>query len=176
MLKEVITIVWLLLPAYFANGSPVIISKIILKLRLKKHPMDFGKNFIDGKRVFGDSKSWEGFVGGVLTGTLTGFIQSIYMHEMLAKGALTGFVLGVGAMLGDLLGAFIKRRLGLKPGDPLPVLDQLLFIVVALVLASKLNLIILSIEEWVYAIVVTFLLHILTNLIAYLLNLKSVPW
>ena len=176
MLKELVDVIWIVLPAYIANGAPVVAAKLLSKLGLRRHPIDFGKNFLDGKRIFGDSKSWEGLVSGVMGGVLTGFIQSSLTNNLIVKGILTGFVLGLGAMMGDLIGAFIKRRLGLRPGEPLPLVDQLLFLVVALYLGISCKLIVMTYEMWLYALVLTLLLHILTNYIAYLLKLKNVPW
>ena len=37
-------------------------------------PVDFGKKFVDGRRIFGDGKTWSGFFGGVGTGIILGLI------------------------------------------------------------------------------------------------------
>ena len=52
----------------------------------------------------------------------------------IPEGILIGFLLGFGALLGDALGSFLKRRLGIGRGKPAPILDQLDFIIVALIL------------------------------------------
>ena len=44
---------------------------------------------------------------------------------------LIGFLLGFGALLGDALGSFIKRRMGIGRGKPAPILDQIDFLIVA---------------------------------------------
>jgi CDP-2,3-bis-(O-geranylgeranyl)-sn-glycerol synthase len=71
--------------------------------------MDFGRNFVDGKRIFGNNKTWRGFFFGWAVGIGVG----------LAEGAVFGFdsypvlfslLIPLGALLGDLTGAFIKRR------------------------------------------------------------------
>jgi CDP-2,3-bis-(O-geranylgeranyl)-sn-glycerol synthase len=85
---------------------------------------------------------------------------------------MVGFLLGFGALLGDAIGSFLKRRLGIGRGKPAPILDQLDFIIVALILVS------LVVElNWicaVLAIVLTLIIHLLTNSIAYLLGMKDV--
>ncbi len=43
---------------------------------------------------------------------------------IVPMGALLGILLGLGAMLGDLGGSFIKRRFQLKRGALAPLLDQ----------------------------------------------------
>ncbi|HIH72167.1 MAG TPA: CDP-archaeol synthase, partial [Thermococcaceae archaeon] len=66
-MNELLEALWYILPAYFANASPVIFKG--------KTPMDFGKSFVDGKRILGDGKTWRGFFGGLFTGILIGVIQ-----------------------------------------------------------------------------------------------------
>ncbi|MCC6045838.1 MAG: CDP-2,3-bis-(O-geranylgeranyl)-sn-glycerol synthase [Ignisphaera sp.] len=176
-LNTIIRILWFLLPAYVANGTPVVTARLLQKLGFQRHPIDFGKKFVDGRRILGDSKSWEGLITGILTGTLAGYMQSLYqLIKAPTNFVIVGFVLSIGAMIGDILGAFIKRRLGLNPGEPVLLLDQLLFIITALGLSTILNLLKLSLFEWLMAITLTFILHIITNFLAYVVGLKDVPW
>lgn len=136
--------------------------------------MDFGLKFIDGRRVFGDSKSWEGFLFGIALGTVVAGLQYVIHNESLL--IFRGFVLSVGALIGDCIGAFVKRRLGIPPGKPAPLLDQLSFLIVAIAFTSALNLCTLNTCQLFILVFLTPLLHVLTNVIAYLLGLKSVPW
>lgn len=175
VLRRVPVLLWLILPAYVANGAPVVGVKILGILGLRRHPIDCGRNFVDGRRVFGDNKTWEGLAIGVITGALVGLIQTA-IESSWYTGVARGLALGIGAMLGDLLGAFIKRRLGLRPGEPLPVLDQVLFLLVALALAYSLNLVDITVGELLVLIVITIALHLLTNYAAYMMKLKDVPW
>jgi CDP-2,3-bis-(O-geranylgeranyl)-sn-glycerol synthase len=168
-LNEVIEIIgsalWFILPAYFANATPVVLGG--------GPPLDGGKKFIDGRRIFGDGKTVRGFVAGLAAGTIIGMIQGI------AKGPLShylslGFLLALGALLGDLMGSFIKRRLGIERGGALPGLDQLGFVIIALLLASP-----VEVPSWqviVAIFLITPALHLATNFIAYKLGLKSRPY
>lgn len=173
-LSTVLSLIWIVLPAYIANGVPVVVAKILSVLNLNRHPIDFRKCFFDGRRILGDSKSWEGFFAGFLAGVLTGYIQYVLAEDeiYLYRGAALGF----GALMGDTIGSFIKRRLGIEPGKPLPILDQLLFIITAIAATQFLNYIELSILEFTQILVITLLLHITSNYVAYLLKLKDVPW
>ena len=90
----------------------------------------------------------------------------------IPNGILIGFLLGFGALLGDALGSFLKRRLGIGRGKPAPLLDQLDFIIVALLLVSL--VVKLDILFVIVALVVTFVIHQLANFIAYLLGIKDV--
>lgn len=150
-----------------ANATPVVIARLLRRT----HPLDLGARFLDGRRVFGDSKSIEGFLSGFTAGFFAGYLLSL-------KGLLSvkeGAVLSFGAMLGDVLGSFVKRRLGLEPGAPAPLLDQLSFLVAALALY---RLVIGFIETTVTIVLILLTppIHLATNIIAYKLKLKGRPW
>ncbi|MCJ7714135.1 CDP-2,3-bis-(O-geranylgeranyl)-sn-glycerol synthase [Candidatus Bathyarchaeota archaeon] len=149
-------------PAYCANATPVLAGGGLT--------MDFGKNFYDGKRVFGSNKTFRGFFFGLTIGILVGFVELFLFDFPLL------FVLlpPLGALLGDLTGAFIKRRLGISPGHLLPIVDQIDFVIGALFFSIP-----LSIIYWELAVAVILItppIHLLTNLIAYTLGLKKHPW
>ncbi|MCW4000025.1 MAG: CDP-2,3-bis-(O-geranylgeranyl)-sn-glycerol synthase [Candidatus Bathyarchaeota archaeon] len=157
-------------PAYCANGTPVLAGG--------GKKMDFGRNFVDGKRVFGNNKTWRGFFFGWLVGVGVG----------LAEGAVFGFdnypvafalLIPLGALLGDLTGAFIKRRLDIAPGGLLPVVDQVDFVVGAVVFSLPLALAGWAGVNWAVAITVLLItppIHLFTNYLAYKLKLKKNPW
>ncbi len=166
-----------LCPAFVANAAPLIVKNIVRN----RHPVDFGKTFIDGRRIFGDSKSWEGLVAGVVAGALVGLLLAPVFQGRYLETALSGFLQGAAAMLGDLTNSFLKRRIGLKPGAPLPVLDQLSFVVTALLVVHLLNLgslvgVRVGLAESTAVLVLALVLHPLTNYVAYLLKLKEVPY
>ena len=95
------------------------------------------------------------------------FFQSTPLFEM-------AILASIGALLGDLAGAFIKRRLGIKPGKPLPGVDQLDFVVGATIAVSWLS--IPTLGTLVILFCVTPPIHLLTNFCAYKLGLKSTYW
>ena len=98
-----------------ANGSPIVAQKLFD--RRWQLPLDAGKHFIDHKPLFGVTKTWRGII-------MACFLTSLaaWMIELLV---LTGFVLALGAMLGDLLSSFIKRRLGILSSRRALGLDQI---------------------------------------------------
>ncbi len=160
-------IVALAAPCYVANATPVVVAKVVKRT----HPIDGGLRFPDGRRILGDGKSVEGFISGVLTGTAVGFA----LKQVGLLGVQEAFILSLGTMLGDALGSFVKRRLGIERGEPAPLLDQLTFLLVALLLyqlvyggLDALTVVILAL--------VTPPIHLATNYIAYKLGLKSKPW
>lgn len=151
-------------PAYCANAIPVITGG--------GPPLDLGKNFIDGKPIFGKNKTFRGFFSGLIVGTSVGFIESVFLGYPIFLGLFLSF----GALIGDLTGAFAKRRLGLSPGDLLPVVDQVNFIIGAILFSLPLCLQTLSWELIITVLIVTPPIHLLTNFAAYKLGLKSNPW
>jgi CDP-2,3-bis-(O-geranylgeranyl)-sn-glycerol synthase len=161
-LEVVIGAIFFALPAYIANMTPLILSKIIHKRR----PLDMGKNWVDGKRVFGDNKSVEGFVAGTLAGLVIGFFSG---------NPLRGLIMGLGAMTGDTLGSFIKRRLDIAQGEPAPFLDQYLFILVALLFSYLAGYVTTS-DKLVVILIATPILHVSSNYIAYLLKIRQKPF
>ena len=151
-----------ILPAYVANGAPVLFGY--------GAPLDFGRKFL-GKRIFGDHKTIRGLVSGLFAGTLVGLLEYPFFQYMIT----IAIALAVGAMVGDLAGSFIKRRLDLRSGASVPILDQYGFFVVALAFAYPLGNI-PSIYGLLFIAILTGMLHVLTNMGAHRLKLKSVPW
>ena len=170
---------YFILPAYFSNGAGLLFGGGL--------PVDFGKSDSNGVRWIGDGVTWKGLIGGTIIGIITGIIQGFIAPYIISnfgqyitipiitnipEGILIGFLLGFGALLGDALGSFLKRRLGIGRGKPAPLLDQLDFLIVALILVSfvvELNWLIV-----ILAIVLTLIIHLLANTGAYLLGLKDV--
>ncbi len=116
-------------PAYCANATPVLAGG--------GTKMDFGKNFFDGKRVFGNNKTFRGFFFGLAIGLLVGAMEVVAFHFPI----LFAFLIPLGALLGDLTGAFLKRRIGIAPGGLLPIVDQIDFVVGAVVFALPLAIV-----------------------------------
>ncbi len=132
--------------------------------------MDFGKNFLDGKRVFGKNKTYRGFFFGLAVGTIVGLSECFLFNYPLLFGVLSP----LGALLGDLAAAFLKRRIGIAPGGLFPIVDQVDFAVGALLFSLPLNII--SWNLAIAVIIITPPIHIVTNFVAYKLKLKKNPW
>ncbi|MEM2946836.1 MAG: CDP-2,3-bis-(O-geranylgeranyl)-sn-glycerol synthase [Candidatus Bathyarchaeia archaeon] len=152
-------------PAYCANAVPVLAGGGL--------PLDLGKKFFDGKPIFGKNKTFRGFFSGLIIGTIAGFAEAAIFQEYQSIGYF-GLLLSLGALLGDLAGAFLKRRLGIPPGGLLPIVDQVDFVVGALIFSIPLR--VLYLELTLSVLVITPPLHMATNFAAYKLGLKSSPW
>lgn len=166
-IQFVLGTVWMIFPAYMANGMPLLLGGV------PRHAVDNGRRLPDGERIFGDGKTVEGLVVGITFGVLTGLAEGAITGS-LKFYLLAGLTLGTGAMLGDLIGSFIKRRLKMRWGKPLPLMDQLSFLAGALLLYGFLNW--PTLPQLAVLITATLTLHVSTNLFAFIFGLKHVPW
>ncbi len=155
--------IYILLPVYCTNGAPVIFGG--------GRPIDCGRSLSDGQRILGDHKTIRGFASGLIVGAVVGIFESFFLAQNFLPVAILA---SLGALLGDMAGAFVKRRLMIKPGGPFPVLDQLDFVMGAVLLVSIGFHV--SLGTAVIVLLVTPPIHFLTNLGAYLLGLKSTYW
>lgn len=181
--------VYYIIPAYVGNGFAVVTGG--------GRPIDLGRKFTDKRRILGDGKTIRGFIGGLMIGFSAGLLQlaianplnelmqsliiqyqlgidATVVERMISPSILRVFLISLGALLGDLLGSFIKRRMDLERGKPAPLLDQLDFVAVALLFGY-----IVTPLPWAYLVVIlvlTPLIHLMANAIAYKAGLKSVPW
>lgn len=171
--------VWAMLPAYVPNNVAVLTGG--------GRPIDAGRT-MDGRRLLGDGKTWRGTIAGTVAGTalavvldeLAPAVNTALDVELTGFPLLAGFTLALGAMLGDIGASFLKRRIGRQRGASVPGLDQLDFVLGALALTA------VAVPEWfgetftlpviVAVLVLTPLLHLGTNGIAYALGLKNEPW
>lgn len=157
--------IWFILPAYVANATPVILGG--------GRPIDGGHIFIDGRPIFGPGKTIRGFVSGLVAGFIFGALQGFATSQLHFYSAL-GFLLALGALTGDLLGSFIKRRVNLDRGAAAPVLDQLGFVVLALLFATP-----VFVPSWgviLTILIITPPIHLATNFIGHKLKLKDRPY
>jgi len=162
-IQDWISALYIIVPMYCTNGAPVIFGG--------GEPIDLGKTLSDGKRLFGSHKTIRGFFSGLLVGGLVGIAESVLVASSLLEIALLA---SAGALLGDLVAAFAKRRLGIKPGKPLPVVDQLDFVLGAIVAVSLVS--VPTLGTLMILLCVTPPIHLLTNIGAYKLGLKSTYW
>jgi len=154
---------WFILPSYIANIVPLLSRKI----NFLNVPVDFGIR-VRGKRLFGANKTYRGLLFGILAGTITGVLQ--------ARPPIEGFILATGGLVGDLLGASLKRQRGIKPSVKAPIYDKYLDVIVALLFAKVASFLDITLLQSIYLIIVSASLNKIFNLIWYKLKIKDVPW
>ncbi|RJS85962.1 CDP-2,3-bis-(O-geranylgeranyl)-sn-glycerol synthase [Candidatus Bathyarchaeota archaeon] len=167
-LNVIFNALYYIFPAYCANAAPVIFGG--------GRPIDCGRKFIDGRPILGAHKTFRGFISGVIVGTAVACAQEYLAPQVgLTQGnVFLGFMLSLGALVGDLLGSFIKRRLNLKPGEALPISDQLSFVAVALLFSLVVDP--PPVSYVLVILLLTPIIHLTTNVIAHLLHIKKRPW
>jgi len=166
-----------MLPAYLPNPVAALCGGGL--------PVDLGRNYSDGKRVFGDGKTYRGLFAGILAGILIGLVQiwsqGRYGWDFLPQQTLLSItLLSVGALLGDLVKSFFKRRFGKERGAKWPVADQYDLVIGAFVLLLVFD------PQWLFAavtlpvliaiLILTPVLHRAMNILGYLVKVKEVPW
>jgi len=156
-LMIVLSVVYLYLPAYFANASPVVLGGGMA--------LDGGRKWLDGKPFLGSHKTVKGTLFGVFVGAAVGVLQG---------NPVGGALQSVGAVAGDLVASFFKRRRDLMPGDSFPLVDQLDFISFAVLLSYPVQRV--SLVEVAVILVLTVPIHYAVNYVAWLLGLKDHPW
>ncbi len=156
-IQLIINALLFILPAYFANGAPVVFGG--------GPPIDCGRKFPDGRRIFGQGKSIRGFVAGVIAGVFIGALQGRWA---------AGLLLALGALLGDLLGSFLKRRMGIERGGAALGLDQLGFVVIAVLFVLPVE--VPTLEIFLVLLMITPLIHLATNFVGYKLGFKDRPY
>jgi CDP-2,3-bis-(O-geranylgeranyl)-sn-glycerol synthase len=175
----VVAALWAMLPAYVPNNAAVVAGG--------GRPIDGGRT-LGGRRILGDGKTWRGTAAGVLAGVTVALALEVVRPAAASLVGVAlppfppaaGFGLALGAMLGDMAASFLKRRLGTERGSPVPGLDQLDFVVGALVVAAILAPVWFRATFDVAALAVVLLatpvLHVVTNVLAYVAGLKDEPW
>ncbi len=181
-------------------GLPVLMCNAFANLSkfipLLGTPVDFGKDWKDGRRVFGDHKTWRGIIAGIIAGTVTGVLVwylCYFKYHMFQINVIyeswnvetptgypvypwyVGFFMSIGDHAADLAGSFIKRRMNIKSGGALPLYDQGSWMVTGVLLALPFTW--GAVHVWFYFIVliiVTPLLHFVVNIAAYWLKIKDV--
>jgi CDP-diglyceride synthetase len=163
-------------------------------LRSWRIPIDGGRCLRDGKRIFGDNKTWKGFVGmtvftplSLIAFCLLGRswaglrallpIDENVLHSIplaLAYGTLLGFAY----VAFELPNSLIKRRLDIAPGTNAVGVRGLLFLIIdqldsvfgcMLVVPAFTNL---NSKDCMLLVVIGGLVHYATNLLLYVVGLK----
>jgi len=172
-----------MLPAYAANALPVVFNRFNLFSFLAK-PVDFNKRLF-GKPLFGHSKTFRGFIvgigGGIIVGIIQYFLSSIsgiqnisLIDYSLLNSFYVGFLLSIGALLGDLIKSFLKRRIGISSGNSWLIFDQIDYAVGALILVSL--VVIPSYPHIIAIITISAFFSVFANIFAYLCGIKKVWW
>ncbi|MCR8844552.1 CDP-archaeol synthase [Paenibacillus sp. SC116] len=121
-----------MMPVILGGVTNMIFVKLPF-VREHRRPMDGGRYWRDGKRIFGDNKTWHGFMGMILF-TACWFVAMGWLVDKwawLKSNSLLpwdtyimpytewmyGMLWGFSYVLFELPNSFIKRRLDIPPGQ-----------------------------------------------------------
>ncbi|MBP5223158.1 MAG: CDP-archaeol synthase [Lachnospiraceae bacterium] len=193
MAKTLIMMYVTLMPAIFAGILNMVWCRTGL-LKAAMIPMDGGKCLADGRRIFGDNKTWKGFLGYVC---LNIFCAPIWGGICLAAGIgplnyfyadhantllfnlWIGLLLGLGYALFELPNSFLKRRLDIQPGKNMNGAWKIFFVFLdqadsifgcALVVWLFYDL---GIGGYLLYVLVGAATHIVLNMLLYFLHLRK---
>lgn len=127
-MKTILAMYITLMPVIFMG----IFNMIFCKLKIFQFlnvPLDNKKVLKDGKRLFGDNKTWKGFLGYLVIGLITTVIWGLICREYhltnyfysnhdntMLFNSLLGLLLGFTYSLCELPNSFIKRRFDIQEG------------------------------------------------------------
>ena len=115
---------------------------------------------------------------GSLLGVFVVLKRMSFFSDAIAHASLTGIaiglLLGFGTIIGDLVESFFKRRLNYESGKPFVPFDQIDFVLGAMIFVFP--IVNLSINKIFIIIILSFVLHILVNHIAFYLKIRNEKW
>lgn len=154
-----------LLALLFAvNGAPIIVQRVLGNRW--NVPLDFHMTLPDARSLFGPSKTWRGLAAAMVTGPAVSLA--------LGLSASAGLAIAAGAMAGDLLSSFIKRRAGIAASGQALGLDQIPESLLPLLLVRqefRLD------DKDLFILVVDFLiLELLLSRLLYWLRIRRQPY
>ncbi|PKL79947.1 MAG: CDP-archaeol synthase [Candidatus Melainabacteria bacterium HGW-Melainabacteria-1] len=185
-------LLYLILPLVLAGFSNMVWMKLPL-LNSLRVPMDKGRNWRDGRRIFGDNKTWKGFVGMMIVTAL--WLQIFALIDIWSPNARAlslipydqwpqlawfyGAVWGLFYVLAELPNSFIKRRLDIRPGGEAPGWQGQLFKIVDQadsVIGCLIGMLFFYVPSPLDALAILVLatgFHYLTNVLLFLVGLKK---
>lgn len=184
MIDDILFLLWLALPAMFANTIPVPIAKTPW-LKKFNAPLDFGRTY-RGKRIFGANKTWRGLIAGILVATLVFWLQQLAVANyawaadvgsQIDYASMPTLILGslfaIGALGGDAIESFFKRQRGIPPGGGWFPWDQLDSVIGGAI--AILPFIVLTPWQYVLMIALMPVLHLIFTHIGYWTGFKDHP-
>lgn len=161
-----VQLLYFMAPAYVANMLPPFVAYWR------------GWNPPISRRWLGGHKTVLGFVAGVLGGVVTTFAQSQlgWVDAIGVDRAWPdlGLRFGIGAMAGDAVKSYFKRRAGIGPGRPWIPFDQVDFVVGALALVWPLAD--LSWRDVAAILMLSAFGHVLVNHLGHWLGVRPSRW
>jgi CDP-2,3-bis-(O-geranylgeranyl)-sn-glycerol synthase len=159
-------LLYLMLPVYAANMAAPFVRYWPGRVR----PIS--------ERWLGSHKTWLGYAFAMAAATAVAALQWRFDWPGglvdYTQWGLIGPACGLAAMLGDSAKSFVKRRMGIAPGQRWVPADQLDFVVGGLLALSC--WVDLHVVDVATVLGVTFVAALAVNRLAFALGIKDVPW
>jgi CDP-2,3-bis-(O-geranylgeranyl)-sn-glycerol synthase len=147
-----------------ANGAPVIAAKLLGPRYA--WPLDAGATFVDGRPLFGRSKTLRGIVLAVLASAIAA--------PLFGLSAGLGAAIGIAAMAGDVFSSFVKRRLNLPPSSRATGLDQVPESLLPLLVCR--GALALSVADILIGVVVFFVGEVVLSVLLFQARIRDRPY
>ncbi len=118
-------VLWLALPVTLGGFTHVIAIKKDVLPSLAQVRLDGGAT-VRGKPLFGENKTLRGAIVMIAATIFWTIVvdafepEARYVPESVLSSWALGSLLGLGYILGELPNSFLKRQLGIAPGEPAP--------------------------------------------------------
>jgi CDP-2,3-bis-(O-geranylgeranyl)-sn-glycerol synthase len=186
MWNDILSLIWIFMPVWLANTGPVIANNIPMLERYNK-PLDFQKTW-RGKRLLGDNKTIRGLAAGMVVGMVTAALQmfAVFINPNLENYSysvvdytswitlIIGLVMGFGALAGDSIKSFFKRRFNIPPGKSWVPFDQLDFVIGGTAVSTL--FFVLPTQLYILMLLIALVAHPAVNIISWLLRLQDKPY
>lgn len=172
---------YFILPCLFANMAPVLARNY----NILNTPVDLGRRW-RGKRLFGNNKTYRGFLFGIIYATIIVYIQTVLYLDFPAfrdislidyssiNVFLLGSLLGIGTLFGDLIESFFKRQKGIPSGGSWIPWDQLDLLIGALIFLAPVY--IPPLDSIAFLFVAVPIIHISAKHLGYYLSINKSRW
>lgn len=173
-----------MLPAAAANAAPIVAARLP-GLRAWNTPLDGGRRY-RGQPLLGSHKTWRGIVSGIVLATIVLWLQQLAVARSAPLQNITaavgyarlptwllGPLFGLGALGGDAVKSFFKRRHGTRAGGSWLPFDQLDYIIGAI--AVSLPFVVLSLRQYALIVAIWFAVHVCGTYLAWRVGLKQRP-
>lgn len=183
MFEAIFFSLWFFAPAGFANLAAFVSGKIN-SFKKYSFPIDCYIK-IGGKRILGDHKTVRGFIAAIIFGVVSCFIEVLVYSNFYSireiipidyytiNPIILGSLLGFGALAGDAIKSFFKRRIDIEPGKSWFPFDQIDYIIGGVVFSLFYYR--LSFGLYVILFIVWFLMHPLMTFLGYIFKLRHKP-
>ncbi len=193
MIQIVLRMYITLMPVILAGIINMVFTKTSVYKKYRR-PIDNGKVLKDGKRLFGDNKTWIGFFSMIIFAAISQVIWGLvcnlnsfsglnYIYDnienTIVSNILIGIVFGLAYVICELPNSFVKRRIDITPGKTASGIKGIVFYIVdqidSIIGVTFCLLLFCKMPVWQFFLYIFLgaITHIIVNLILYALKIRK---